>query len=306
MRALDLFLSSASLLGELHPKTRRIAAQTELLASDVPYSNSTSRAHTLDIHAPKGDHSNLPVILFVHGGGFRILSKNSHRALARRFAAAGYLVVNINYRLTPAGRYPNALKDVCQALLWTLDHAGDFGGDCSRLAYAGESAGGNLTLCAALLGWFELDEPWAKEVFERNPSPKAVLPACGLLEVHHAERYLDNKRLPRWLRARIKLICEGYLGDAPIGSLASPLHLLESARQPTRPLPPIFAICGGIDPILDDTERLGRCLQTRANAGGIKLYAGSHHAFHAFFGRNADAAWTDQLTFLHEHLHANA
>jgi acetyl esterase len=302
MNVLDFMLSSAATLGELHPQTRRFRAQTKLLAEDVPYTDSGLVAHRLDVHAPRVSSGKLPVLFHVHGGGFRILSKNSHRAIARRYAAAGYLVVNVNYRLTPEGQYPAALEDVCQALLWTLKNAESYGGDLSRLAYAGESAGANLVLCAAMLGCFEQPEPWAKAVFDAKPSPAAVLPACGLFEVHHAARYLDDDKLPRWLRARIKVICEAYLGDDQASSLASPLHLLESDEEPKRALPPMFAVCGDIDPVLDDSLRLGKALKQRGNAGGVELYRGSHHAFHVFFSANAQRAWADQLAFLERHL----
>jgi acetyl esterase/lipase len=302
MNVLDFMLSSAATLGEFHPETRRVRAQTVLLAEDIPYTDSGLVAHRLDLHAPKGARGKLPVLLHVHGGGFRILSKNSHRAIARRYAVAGYLVVNVNYRLTPEGQYPAALEDVCQALLWTLKNAESYGGDISRLAYAGESAGANLILCAAMLGCFERPEPWAKAIFAANPSPAALLPACGLFEVHNAARYLDNKKLPRWLRARIKVICEGYLDDETTSSLASPLHLLEGDEEPSRALPPIFAVCGDIDPVLDDSLRLGKVLKQRRLEGALELYRGSHHAFHLFFSANARRAWADQLEFLQAHL----
>jgi len=302
MRALDVFFRTVSALGEYHPVTRRRKANTRLIAEDVAYRPGKDPAYLLDIHAPKDAQGPLPVVMYIHGGGFRILSKNTHRSLARRFAEAGYLVVNINYRLTPAGRFPNALDDVCAALLWTLEHIEDYGGDRSRLVYAGESAGGNLALALAMVGCFEVDEPWAKAVFEAQPNPQAVLPACGMLEVHNAERYLNDESIPRWMRARIKLVCEGYRADSPSGCLASPLQLLESDQKTTRPLPPIFSICGGNDPILGDTERLGRALERRGNAGGVTIYPDSIHAFQAFFGANAKQAWRDQFEFLDEHL----
>ena len=179
MRFLDLLLNTAAAAGELHPKVRRLNQRTERVGKDIAYTASKNRAHQLDVYRPRNTQGMLPVVFFVHGGGFRILSKDSHRALARRFADAGYVVVTINYRLTPEGAYPHALMDVCKALLWTLDHAQDFGGDASRLIYAGESAGGNLTLAATVAGCYAPSEPWAQAVFERNPSPSVVLPACG-------------------------------------------------------------------------------------------------------------------------------
>ena len=305
MRALDVFFRTVATLGEYHPENKRRKANTRLIAENIAYLDTGNPAHTLDLHAPKEVVGPLPVLLYMHGGGFRILSKDTHRSIARRFAQAGYLVVNINYRLTPAGHFPHALQDACGALHWILDHIEDYGGDPKRLVYAGESAGGNLSLALAMLGCFKRPEPWAKKVFAANPQVRAVLPACGILEVHHTDRYLTDQSLPRWVRSRIKVVCDGYRGDAPQGALASPLHLLESDTPSDRPLPPIFSICGDADYILSDTERLGNALEIRKNRGGVKIYPRGIHAFHVFFGRQAKQAWKDQFEFLKTHLSSN-
>ena len=198
------------------------------------------------------------MLLYVHGGGFRILSKNTHRAIARHFALGGYLVVNINYRLTPAGTFPHALQDVCDALHWTLENIEAYGGDPNRLVYAGESAGGNLTLSLAMLGCFERPEPWAKRVFEAQPKVQAVLPPAACSRFISRSATSRTPRYPSGCALRIKVICDGYRGDSPEGSLASPLQLLESDTPSERPLPPIFSICGDRDYVVEDTHRLGR------------------------------------------------
>ena len=302
MHPLDIFFKTISRLGEYHPTIRRRKAMTQLVAEDIPYRDGGDPAHTLDLHAPLNPSGKLPVLLYVHGGGFRILSKNTHRAIARHFALGGYLVVNINYRLTPAGAFPHALQDVCDALHWTLENIEAYGGDPNRLVYAGESAGGNLTLSLAMLGCFERPEPWAKRVFDAQPKVQAVLPACGMLEVHQSQRYVEDTSLPKWVRSRIKVICDGYRGDSPEGSLASPLQLLESDTPSERPLPPIFSICGDRDYVVEDTHRLGRALTRRANAGGVKIYPKGIHVFHVFLGDLAKQAWSDQFDFLRRHV----
>ena len=72
---------------------------------------------TLDIYLPKERSRPLPVIFYIHGGAFRSLSKDTHWVMGRNFARAGYLVVNINYRLAPKDPYPAAIEDVCSAWL---------------------------------------------------------------------------------------------------------------------------------------------------------------------------------------------
>jgi acetyl esterase len=297
-RALDLFWNLAARGADLLPRTRRLMKTTERVAHNVAYLPSGRSDHTLDVFRPKATSGTLPVVLYIHGGGFRILSKDSHHTIARRFAMAGYTVVNINYRLVPDGAFPNALEDTCAALKWTLDHVADYGGDPTSLAFAGESAGGNLSLALALCCVWERPEPYAQQVFERGVRPFAVLPACGLLEVHNAARYLQDESIPKWIRQRMEIICEGYLGTEKAADLASPLRLIEDAAGPQGALPPLLAICGTTDPLLADTLRLGAAIKAHGLEGAIKTYEGVHHAFHAFPGKQSDKAWTDQLEFL--------
>ncbi|RYF09871.1 MAG: hypothetical protein EOO40_06160, partial [Deltaproteobacteria bacterium] len=105
-------------------------------------------AHRLDIHRPR-QGGPWPVVLYVHGGGFGLLSKDTHWHIATALASLGFWVANINYRLAPKHPYPAALQDSAQALAWVVDHAAKSGGDLSRLVLAGESAGANLVTALA-------------------------------------------------------------------------------------------------------------------------------------------------------------
>ena len=133
------------------------------------------------------------------------------------FAAMGFAVFSINYRLAPAHPFPAALEDSALALTWLVEHADEYGADLDRLVYAGESAGANLVSGLTLTGCWSRPEPLAQRVWELNVRPKVVLPACGLLQVSAGERYLERSELPEWIRGRIKVVCEGYLPN--------PLHL---------------------------------------------------------------------------------
>ena len=86
-------------------------------------------------------------VLYFHGGGFRIGSVASHRDLIARIArASGRRVLAINYRLAPEHRFPAALDDALAAYGWMLDR----GLKADNVAFAGDSAGGNLVLAAML------------------------------------------------------------------------------------------------------------------------------------------------------------
>jgi acetyl esterase len=99
-------------------------------------------------------HGNGPfaVVVYLHGGGWTIGSVEVYDALVRRLAAdIGAIVVSVDYRLAPEHPHPAAVDDCWTALQWTAKHAPDFGGDSSRLAVAGDSAGGNLSAVLAIL-----------------------------------------------------------------------------------------------------------------------------------------------------------
>ena len=94
----------------------------------------------------------LPVVLWLHGGGHTIGSIDGYDPICRRLAReSGALIVSLDYRLAPEHKFPAALDDTFAALSWLREHADRLGGDSSRLALAGDSAGGNLSAVCALL-----------------------------------------------------------------------------------------------------------------------------------------------------------
>ena len=95
---------------------------------------------------------NLPCILYIHGGGWVICDLDSHDLLARGLARhSGCAVLSIDYRLAPEHPFPAGLQDCRAALLWMRDHGASLGLDGSRIAVAGDSAGGNLAAALCLL-----------------------------------------------------------------------------------------------------------------------------------------------------------
>ena len=93
-----------------------------------------------------------PVLLYLHGGGFTIGSIATHDVLCRELARrAGCMVVSLDYRLAPEHKFPTACHDAWDALAWLAAHADTLGGDRTRLAVGGDSAGGTLSAVNAIL-----------------------------------------------------------------------------------------------------------------------------------------------------------
>jgi acetyl esterase len=299
-------------LGQLHPNARPARHGVEVIR-DVPYLHSGSRDHHLDIYRPIGTTAGqrLPALLYVHGGGFRILSKDTHWIMGLALARARFVVFSINYRLAPTHPFPAAVEDACEAYRWVVDHAEEYGGDTSRLVLAGESAGANLVTALAVAACFPRSEPYAKAVFDTGVVPKAVMPACGLLQVTDTERFGRRKAsLPRFVADRIEEVSHAYFGRKGVLSgerveleLADPLLVFESAEPPARPIPPFFVPCGTADPLLDDTRRLAAALRGRSVTVEDQYYPGEIHAFHAFvFRAQAKKCWNDTYRFLDTHV----
>ena len=94
----------------------------------------------------------LPVLLYLHGGGFTIGSVATHDTLCRELAfQAGCAVVSLDYRLAPEHKFPTAINDAWDALQWLHQQGQTLGLDSSCMAVGGDSAGGTLAAACALL-----------------------------------------------------------------------------------------------------------------------------------------------------------
>lgn len=122
-------------------------AARDLAYTDIPDGVDPNLLH-LDVYHPErdADCDPLPVVVWVHGGGWRRGDKTNEitdkALLAHR---QGWILVSVNYRLSPAVQYPTHNDDVAAALGWVTEHIDAYGGDPDRLAVMGHSAGAGIT-----------------------------------------------------------------------------------------------------------------------------------------------------------------
>jgi len=115
---------------------------------DINYAAPPSRTHLLDVYWPTTAQGVLPLVVFIHGGGWEIGDKlDSCPPLP--LVDRGYVVANINYRFSREAIFPAQIQDCKGAIRWLRAHAGQYHIDVSRVGVWGSSAGGHL---AALLG----------------------------------------------------------------------------------------------------------------------------------------------------------
>jgi acetyl esterase len=302
----DGMLNALAVVARRHPSARPSRHHVEVIR-DVPYAAGDRREHHLDIYRPLRHPPPWPVVLYIHGGAFRMLSKDSHWIMGLAYARQGYLVCNVSYRLAPKHPFPAAVEDVCDALGWVAREAEAYGGDLDRLVFAGESAGANLATALTVATSYRRPEPFARRAFDLGVVPRAVVPACGVFQVTNAERF-SEWGMPLWITSAMLEVSRAYLRgyrqpEPGALDLADPLLVFERGERPARPLPPFFIPVGTRDPLLDDSRRLQSALRALGVTAEATYYEGEIHAFHAMVWRRAARrCWRDIYGFLDQQL----
>lgn len=222
------------------------------------------------LYRPQADaDAALPLVIYFHGGGFVLCGLDSHdnicRSLARR---SGALVLSVDYRLAPEARFPAAAEDAVAAVRWAAAHAAQLGADASRIAVAGDSAGGNLAavacqqlrgsgiaLCHQLLLYPYLD-------CSDGAAASASYREC-------ATGYFLSAAELDWYRAQ-------YLAHPADAAdvRASPLH-----QRDLHGLPPATVFTAEFDPLRDQGEAYGEALQRAGNSATVRRWPGQFHGF---------------------------
>jgi arylformamidase len=118
-------------------------AQTQPAVSNVPYADPPHERQVLDIYAPKGA-KNLPVVFWIHGGGWQTGDKSDVQLKPQIFMDRGFVFVSTNYRLLPHVDMGTLIRDVAKSLGWVHQHIAQHGGDPGRILVGGHSAGAQL------------------------------------------------------------------------------------------------------------------------------------------------------------------
>ena len=122
-------------------------AKAQDVKRDIPYADPPHERQVLDVYSPHNAHG-LPVVFWIHGGGWQGGDKTDVQVKPRAFTDHGFVFVSTNYRLLPAVDMATLVRDVAKAIRWVHDHIAEYGGDPQRLYVMGHSAGAQL---AALL-----------------------------------------------------------------------------------------------------------------------------------------------------------
>jgi len=117
--------------------------QAQDVKRNIPYADSAHERQVLDIYSPR-DAKNLPVVFWIHGGGWQTGDKSSVQLKPQVFMDKGFVFVSTNYRLLPDVDIATIFRDIARSVHWVHDHIAEHGGDPQRLLVMGHSAGAQL------------------------------------------------------------------------------------------------------------------------------------------------------------------
>ncbi len=228
------------------------------------------------IYTPAGNGP-MPVVLYIHGGGWVIADLDTYDASPRAIAnAAKAVVVSTHYRQGPEHKFPAAHEDTLAAYKWVLANAHQIGGDPMRVAVVGESAGGNMAANIAIA---------ARDQNLQAPLHQVLVYPVANNDLDSAS-YQQNANAKPLNKAMIEWFVKHYLGGA--AGAADPRIAL--VKQPNLAgLAPATIILAEIDPLRSDGEAYAAALGKAGVPVMLKHYEG---VTHEFFGMGAvvDAA----------------
>ena len=200
--------------------------------------------------------SGLPTLLYFHGGGFVIGDLDSHDILCRQFCELAHvLVVSVDYRLAPEHRYPAAVQDALCSLDWIREHGQELGADASRLAVAGDSAGGTLAAVVA---------QHARDTGLELKAQLLLYPVVDLVGdypsyAEHAQTYPLFKPVLAWFWSH-------YLGPDDNAATRAQVWASPIRAQAFAGLAPAFVLTAGMDPLRDE----GAAYAARLGEAGVE------------------------------------
>lgn len=218
------------------------------------------------IYTPKTGKASYPVIVYYHGGGWVIATIDTYNASAQALAEkADAILVSVEYRKGPEFKFPTAHKDAFAAYKWTLRNASTFKGDSTKVAVAGESAGGNLAVTVSMMA---RDSGVRKPVHQLSVYPVASNDPNTPSKIQYAAaKPLSTPDLPWFLMHYLNNMAES----------ANPLISLVNANLSG--LPKTTIIAAEIDPLQSEGKTLADKLQAAGVSVTYKLYKGVTHEF---------------------------
>lgn len=215
-----------------------------------------------------GSTRSLPITVFLHGGGFMLGDLDTHDGLARALAnESSSLVVSVDYPRAPEHKFPAAPRAAHAVTRWVADHAEEIGGDATRVAVAGDSAGGNLAACVAVK---VRDEGGPDLALQLLIYPDLDFRRSNFSIRHFAGKYGNISRDTQFW------FMDSYLDNEEQRLLPDVSPLVSSDLVG---LPPAYIITAEYDALRDEGEQYGTLLEEAGVPVVVRRWDGMIHEF---------------------------
>lgn len=246
-----------------------------------------------DLYRPRTPVTSAPVLVYVHGGGWVLgFRRWQGRVLMRRLVKAGWVCVSVQYRLSPWATWPDHIIDVKRALVWVKQMAPTWGGDPTRVAISGNSAGGHLAALAALTP----GRPEFQPGFEDKDT--RVVALVGWYGVYDL---LDRARA--WPHGALRRLWELLVMKQRLANAVERFELASPLSHVSSESPPTLLIHGTLDtlvPLASARAMQRRFDEVAPSRSRLLEIEGAEHAFEVFWSRRgtlaveAAALWLEQ------------
>lgn len=288
-------LVTAFCLHSIHFAT---AAETIREELDVKYGEANGQPLLLDAFRPAEQKKKLPVVVYLHGGGWTGGNKKDFRDGARGLAKADYVTFSIGYRLVRTNdvnnntRWPAQIDDVQRAIRWIRSKADEYNIDTNKIGAVGASAGGHLV---NLLGLIETRDNSDKSLAQYSSKVQCVINIFGPSDL--TPDFTKNGPAGPAVQTMVdNLIAKPKHGNMQIYKDASPLFLVNSNAAA------FLHFHGTIDPLvpLDQSQRLHDALKKAGVESTLVIFEGEGHGFAK--PENVQKFIIDSVNFLNKHL----
>jgi acetyl esterase/lipase/sugar lactone lactonase YvrE len=268
---------------------------TVIFERGVEYANPDGQHLKLDLARPKTGDGPFPVVLCIHGGGFRAGSREGYDGLCVRLAEHGYAAATVSYRLAPRYKFPAAVLDVKAAVRWLRAHASRYNLDPDKIGVTGGSAGGHLAQFLGVTGGspeFEGDADAGSPGFSSRVNCVVNVYGPSDFTKSYGKSVDAAEVLPLWLGGDLKTARARHV-------MASPLTWAGPGSAPT------LCIHGTDDKYVAHEQSVW--LVDRLKAAGVEAELLTiEGAGHGFKGDDAKKAEAAMIAFFDRHLKPKA
>ncbi len=245
-----------------HKMTMPVAL-CDTIGKDIPVTGGKTHVR---IYTPKDAKDNLPIVVYYHGGGFVIANLDVYNGGAQGICEqSGAIVVSVEYPKGPEKKFPAAHMVAFDAYQWVLKNAASFKGNASKIAVAGESAGGNLALNVSVMA----------------RDKKIQVPLCQILVYPVANNDMNSESYTKYAMAKplSKPMMQWFVKNYLTNEAQSADPRISIVKANLKGLPKTLIIGAEIDPLQSEGKLLADKLKDAGVSTDYKLYDGVTHEF---------------------------